>query len=279
VVGFGAWRLRDTLKGDMLPRASVLCGFLSVCLAQPLCSQVVFSRRVYQERGRTYQEIWNWNPADNSIKQLSDSPRDHFRPTCSGGRILFVSPEDWQDSAKLWSFDRTSKEEKIAGRVPERSDRKSPIKGCAVSATSGTAKACANGAEVVITRNQKQAAPVRIGHDMPIEWMEWSPDDQWLLVATLGWETNSTSPQLDFYLVQAGPMAIVKVGSGNDGMWVPGRNEVLYTTPRDMGSLPGGRRERGVWVAHLKVFNPASQKTVAITSGLTNNIDPSACRQ
>jgi hypothetical protein len=44
-----------------------------------------------------------------------------------------------------------------------------------------------------------------------------------------------------------------------------------------MSSLPGARRPRGVWVEHLMVFNPVSGRTTAITTGLTNNLQPGLC--
>jgi hypothetical protein len=50
----------------MFSRLPLFCGLLLILL--PLLSgQVVFSRRVYKEQGRSYQQIWNWNPADNSV--------------------------------------------------------------------------------------------------------------------------------------------------------------------------------------------------------------------
>jgi len=38
----------------------------------------------YREQGPSYQQVWNWNPAGNSLQQRTDSPRDHFLPSCSG---------------------------------------------------------------------------------------------------------------------------------------------------------------------------------------------------
>ena len=69
-------------------------------------------------------------------------------------------------------------------------------------------------------------------------------------------------------------MKLTKAASGNAAAWLPDRDELFYTSPRDMASLAGARRPRGVWVEHLMVFNPASGKTTAITSGITNNLQP-----
>src|SRR5260370_40233610 len=110
----------------------------------PLSGQVVFSRRVYKESGPSYQQIWNWNPSDNSLKQLTDSPRHHFSPSCSGQRIHFVSPEEWQTNARLWSFDRNTRDEKVVGPVPPEADRKpAGLELCDVSAVAGPVQACA----------------------------------------------------------------------------------------------------------------------------------------
>jgi dipeptidyl aminopeptidase/acylaminoacyl peptidase len=78
-----------------------------------LGAQVIFSRRVYAERGRTYQQIWTWDASDGSLKPLTNSPRDHSLPACSrdGERILFVS------GASVWSLDRVTAEERELWRT------------------------------------------------------------------------------------------------------------------------------------------------------------------
>jgi hypothetical protein len=86
----------------------LLISWLMLILLAPLYGQVVFSRRVYKEQGQSYQQIWNWNPADNNLRQLTDSPRDHYLPSCSGSSISFISPAPWQENAKEWIFDRGS---------------------------------------------------------------------------------------------------------------------------------------------------------------------------
>jgi hypothetical protein len=53
--------------------------------------QVVFSWRVYKERGPSFQQIWSWNPVSGALRALTQSPRDHLRPKCDNGKITFVS--------------------------------------------------------------------------------------------------------------------------------------------------------------------------------------------
>ena len=51
--------------------------FLAALLPGGLEGQVEFSRRVYAEHGRSYQEIWRWDAATGGLKPLTKSPRDH----------------------------------------------------------------------------------------------------------------------------------------------------------------------------------------------------------
>jgi hypothetical protein len=73
-----------------------------------LDAQVIFSRRVYSEHGRTYQQIWELNAADASLKALTHSPRNHFQPINSrdGKRIYFLVGPDDSETTSVWSFDR-----------------------------------------------------------------------------------------------------------------------------------------------------------------------------
>jgi hypothetical protein len=264
----------------MISLSPRVCGLI-LFLLLPLPGQVVFSRRVYKESGSSYQQLWNWNPSDNSLKELTDSARHHFLPACSGQRILFVSPEAWQPNAKLWSFDRSTREEKIVGPLPPEADlNPAAVKDCDVSAVAGPVIACAKHSELSISRGGRQTGTLRVSNDYcPIQSLAWSPGSEWLLVGTLGADTNSTSPQADLFVLDPAAMKLTKAGSGNAAAWLPDRDEFFYTSPRDMASLAGARRPRGVWVQHLMVFDPASGNTTAITSGVTNNLQPTLCRK
>jgi hypothetical protein len=260
----------------MRPRSAAICVLL---LAFPLFAQVVFSRRVYQETGRSYQQLWNWNPADNSLRQLTDSQRDHLQPSCSGARIRFVLPEEWPQPGKLWSFDRATRKETLLGPLlPEPDDKPGRLPGCDVSAVHGSLHACAKRGELSISRGGVELGRLAVGTpDLPIESLSWSPSGKWLLVGTLGAGTNSTSPQSDLSVLQVPSMKLVKAASGNAAAWLPSRDRFFYTTPRDMANLPGARRPRSVWVEQLMLFDPESGKSTAITSGLSNNVQPVVC--
>jgi Tol biopolymer transport system component len=89
-------------------------------------AQVVLSRRVYAEHGRTWQQLWISDPGGTNFRQLTRSARDHSEPACSrdGKTIYFVSDEDaarslnvadgTESERELWSFDRrTGVEQKV----------------------------------------------------------------------------------------------------------------------------------------------------------------------
>jgi hypothetical protein len=250
-------------------------------IASHVSAQVIFSRRVYQEAGRSYQQLWNWNPADNALRQLTDSPRDHLQPGCSGNRIRFVAPEEWPAQGKLWSFDPVSRKETLLGPLPPESDLKArALPNCDLSAVRGSLHACAKHGELSISRGGVELGRLAAGtENLPIESLSWSPSGKWLLIGTLGVDTNSTSPQSDLSVLAVPSMKLVKAASGNAAAWLPSRDRFFYTTPRDMANLPGARRPRNVWVEQLMLFDPESGTSTAITTGLSNNVQPIVCRK
>lgn len=264
---------------------------LSFFAASSLSGQVVFSRRVYREQGRSFQQIWTWNPANGALTALTQSPRNHYLPACTGSEITFVSPQKYEEGSKLWSFDRKSGEEREIGPAPAPPDRKPPADGCDASAKAGTLEACGKEEDLFLSREGKPIGEFHIPANecvidgrgtlgpcpTPIESLEWSPDSKWLLVEERGLHTNSTSPQSDYYVVDPVTMKLSKAASAVSALWLPGRDVLLYTAPRDLAPLPGTRTERTVWVQQLMLFDPATGKGTAITSGVTNNLDASMC--
>jgi hypothetical protein len=263
-------------------RASSLSG-------QPasLSGQIVFSRRVYIEHGVSYNQIWAWFPSSGVLKALTRSPRNHFLPACTGGRITFVSREENRVNAKLWSFDPASGEERLIGpqSMPPNHEPKKQ-NGCDVFAKAGSLEACGKDEDLSVSRDHKA-----IGHfktdqcpiddhgtlgkcKAPIQSLEWSPDAKWLSVGAL-----EDLHEFDYYVVNAATMKLIRVATAfpNGVLWLPGRDELLYTTPENLAPLPGARRERQVWVQQLIRFEPETGKSAAITSGVTDNFDASLC--
>src|SRR5215467_8103290 len=81
------------------PRAIVLLfglSFLFSFAGSLSAQQVVFSRRVYAPRGRTYQQLWVWSASDGHLTQLTQSAREHRNPACTkdGSHIFFTTDED-----------------------------------------------------------------------------------------------------------------------------------------------------------------------------------------
>ncbi len=72
-------------------------------------------------------------------------------------------------------------------------------------------------------------------------------------------------------------MKLSTVASAYTAFWLPGRDQIVYVTPQDLAPLPGAQRKHNVWVQQLMFFDPVKGTTTAITSGLTNNVDPSWC--
>src|SRR5271169_610663 len=94
--------------------------FLSTLLIAPgQCADVIFSRRVYAPRGRTYQQIWTLDTRTKQIAQLTKTERRHNLPVCTpdGKRIWFVSGTFGNlDDNELWWLDRGTHAETLATR-------------------------------------------------------------------------------------------------------------------------------------------------------------------
>ena len=279
-------RFRDYSGQAMIVR-SLRSGAILALLPALLSAQVVFSRRVYKQRARTYQQIWIWNPSDRSLKALTDSPRNHFQPVCSidGSSVRFLSGTDLYSYNGVWNFDRKTGEERLtsgAAQLPVPRVDQPPISACSQTAAWAAGKArlaCPSGQDVLI---YDAVAKKEIGRahftqrTTPPSAIAWSPNGRWLLVGTQGENDNSTSRQSDYFLLDLGRMAWVPVGSGNEAMWLPGRNEIIYSTPRDLISLTPSSKHQ-VWSSHLVVFDPATRSGTTVTSGVTNNIQPEPC--
>jgi hypothetical protein len=252
-----------------------------------LSGQIVFSRRVYKEQGASYRQIWAWFPSSGGLKALTRSPRNHFLPACTGGKITFVSSEGEENrvNSKLWSFDPASGEERVIGPPPMPPDREpKPQKGCDVFAKAGSLEACGKAEDLSVSRDNKAIGHFRTDEcpiddhatlgkcETPIVSLEWSPDAKWLLVEAL-----EDAHEVDYYVVSPTTMKLTRVATADSALWLPGRDELLYATPEYVAPLPGARRERQVWVQQLIRFEPATGKSTAITSGVTNNSDASLC--
>jgi hypothetical protein len=263
--------------------------------------QVVFSRRVYQVRGRSFQQLWTWSVADRTLTQLTNSPRDHTSPICSadGGDVFFDSwsPPDPAGPPSRWALDRTTRVERPLRvvdftRVPQGGE---PVTGLAppcdddsaVASPDRSRVACtAKGEEIVILGFDTHEEIARIpfqqhylsGESYP-PWplqSSWSPDGRYLLVGT-GAPTNSTSPHLDYFVLDLPTEQWTRAFSGNNPIWLPDSTRVVFSTERDLAPLPGSSKHK-VWVAHLALYDYAAGAVRLLTSGVSNNEEPTLCR-
>jgi hypothetical protein len=207
--------------------------------------------------------------------------------------IRFTSPSpDVTNHVKLWNLNRVSGEESMIGPMPEPKEETSSRKrGCDQFAKLGDLEACGNEETLVVSRSGEQIGRFQIqvntcpidNHgnigkcETPIRSLDWTEDGKWLLIGEEGLNDGSGQRQDDYYLVNLATMKLSTVASAYTAFWLPGRNQIVYITPQDLAFLPGGPRKRNVWVQQLMFFDPVKGVPVAITSGLTNNVDPSWC--
>jgi Tol biopolymer transport system component len=260
--------------------------------------QVVFSRRVYTAQGPTLQQLWIWSPSDGSLKPLTRSPRDHITPVCSpdGKQILFDSGTN-SFALSHWRLDRETGIEQPANDVQPMATavptdpRKIQVAQCDNRTLSpspdGSRLACtADGHDIVIVDLGTHAEIERIPFgqryssgepypDWPLQSI-WSPDGRTLLVGTYGENGSSTTGELDYFLLDLTTKTWSRAMTGTDPLWLPGRNAIIYVTPRDLAPLPPSGTH-SVWTAHLAMFDPITRKETRLTSGLTNNQQPTLC--
>jgi hypothetical protein len=189
----------------MSARRFLLVSILPCVLATTVSGQVVFSRRIYKESGRSWQQIWQWNPIDRSLKELTHSSRDHYHPICTRGGITFTSPSaDDSDHVKLWTFDPSTGREQTLGPAPEPAGPPNRnIKGCDQFAKAGALEACGNDEDLAVSRAGKEIGRFNIQVNIcpidnkgtigkcetPIRSLDWTEDAKWLLVGEEAWKT------------------------------------------------------------------------------------------
>ncbi len=98
--------------------------FLLILLTLPCRSaDLIFGRRVYAERGHSFQQIWTLDLRTKTIAPLTTSERRHDQPACSpdGKRLWFLSGAFGEiDDSELWWFDRRTRTETLAAKLKIR---------------------------------------------------------------------------------------------------------------------------------------------------------------
>lgn len=95
-----------------------------------------------------------------------------------------------------------------------------------------------------------------------------------LLVGTYG--GSSTTPALDFFLLDLSTKTWTRAMTGNNPVWLPNGDAIIYETPRDFAPLQLSGTHR-VWSAHLARFDVATRTETRLTSGVANNVQPTLC--
>ena len=255
----------------------------SVCAG---AQDVVFSRRVYQPQGRSFQEIWAWSPG-GGLRALTRSARDHDRPECSpDGTVVFFG-----SGSSRWRFDRRTGVEDPVGDGPSApaAHHVDPSLQCDDRTLSpspdGSRLACAsNGEEIVIVDRRSAAQIDRVRFDqrystgdpyppLPLQSV-WSPEGGQLLVGTYGEDSSSTSYALDYFVLELASRQWTRAFTGNDAVWLTGTT-IASSTPRDLAPLAGSSKQ--VWTAQLAVYDLTTQRRILLTSGVSNNVQPTLC--
>lgn len=103
----------------------------------------------------------------------------------------------------------------------------------------------------------------------------WNPDGRSLLVGSYG--GDSTSPSDDYWLLNLANGNWKYIDRGNAAHWSGDGSAIIYTSPRDLAPLPGGKHQ--VWVSQLKSAEMSTLRIRILVGGLSYNEDPQWCPQ
>jgi Tol biopolymer transport system component len=280
-------------------RAIGWCALAVLIATGPVGAQeIVFSRRVYAARGATFQQLWSWSASDGRLTQLTRTARSHDNPVCSpDGAAIFFGAAIAGLEEQRWRFDRRNGTEQrvAAGATPRgtrRPDGPAPhVPGCDdrtwAAAPDGSRAACTvNGEELAIVDLTIGSEIDRIRFDQrassgdryppwPLDSI-WSPDGRTLLVGTYGEASSSTSSFLDFFLLDLPTRTWTRAMSGSNPVWLANGDAIVFETPRMLVPLPPPATGK-VWSSHLARFDVATRTELRLTSGVTNNVQPTLC--
>jgi hypothetical protein len=134
------------------------------------------------------------------------------------------------------------------------------------------AKTGASVAQIPITVRYTTGDP----YPDPPEKYIWAPDNRSLLAVFYGEDGGSTNLEAqDYFVLDLDTHLWTRAFFGTGGLWLTPR-VILYVTARDLTPLtPGGKRS--VWTAHLTAYDPVTHANRALTSGVSNDLDPVPC--
>jgi dipeptidyl aminopeptidase/acylaminoacyl peptidase len=118
----------------------------------------------------------------------------------------------------------------------------------------------------------------RIGlpkHDAPPQDIVWSLDGKSLLVGLYGQNGGAGDPQSDYFLLNPATRIWTPELTARQALWL-WAEMVLYLRPYATTALAPASRH-SVWTSRLAIYNLASHKDTALTSGIVLNDDLSTC--
>jgi hypothetical protein len=151
------------------------------------------------------------------------------------------------------------------------------VEHCAAPAWSpdGRTLACVTGRVirlVNLTTGIEEARAEFLERSTPPSVAAISPGSKELLVKTVGANSNSTSPQLDYWLLDVAHAKWTFIGPGQSALFAPGV-DVLLVTPRDLAPM-GSRHD---WVSQMLAVNPVTHAQTPVAQGAASNVEPSLC--
>lgn len=111
--------------------------------------------------------------------------------------------------------------------------------------------------------------------DDPPQDIVWSPDGTTLLAGQYGENAGSGDPQNDYFLLNLATHAWTPELTARQLLWLPG-GTIVYLRPFETTPLAPGS-PHSVWTSQLAVYDLASHKDKALTSGLVLNEDLAMC--
>lgn len=138
--------------------------------------------------------------------------------------------------------------------------------------------AFADGGLAILDGATTHQAIERVGlpkRDAPSQDIVWSPDGKSLLAGLYGEDGGAGDPENDYFLLNPATRTWTPELTARRLLWLQGET-VLYSRPYGTTPLSPGS-PHNVWTSELAVYDLASHKDTALTSGLVLNDSLSTC--
>lgn len=197
----------------------LVSGILLTCASQIASGQwIVYSGREYLQKGRSWFQLRQFDPATGRREQLTTTPADHRTPWCTpDGRSILFTEGAYADGKTLYRFDRATRSE------TRLFDLESALFSVAGSLDSGRIVLVEAGVIEIFDLASRSRVRRIDGSHVAI-----SPDRQ-----LLAWQTNTDllalprqSPHI--LLSHADGAGVVDLGEGEAPVFADGGRTLLY---------------------------------------------------